>query len=71
MKKIGWVCLDTKWNGIGKCGSYCLQLPQQRMQGCFDRSTFNIFYDIVNYDGVQQLSGQRGGINRRLHVEHN
>ena len=28
-----------------------LQLLQQRMQRCFDRSTFNVFYDIVN-DGI-------------------
>ena len=64
------LCLDTKWNGIGKRGSHHLQPPQQRMWRCFNRSTLNVFYDIVDYDGIQQLLGWRGGMNRRWHVEH-
>ena len=34
------------------CTLLILQPPQQRMLKCFDRSTFNVFYNIIDYDGI-------------------
>ena len=52
MKKIGWVCLDTKWMELESVEAIACNCLNRGCRGALIRSTFNIFYDIVDYDGV-------------------